>query len=125
MYKKMMRYSSVLLIILIAYSAYCFGVMIPYKNDTILTYSAKENLTITCTGTDEVTWMHSYNVEGGYTIIAETPYRKILQIKNASAINAGIYFCVSKNNSDDFMRIFLFADASCYDGPIGIRISAY
>ncbi|XP_065222065.1 uncharacterized protein LOC135846730 [Planococcus citri] len=113
----MMRHSSVLLTILIAYSAYSFGVMIPYSNNTNLYFSAKENISITCSGTDEVTWTTSFTLKKGYSkhrIIAETPYRKILQIKNASLINVGIHECVSKKNRNEFMRIFLYPDKSCY-----------
>ncbi|XP_065222066.1 uncharacterized protein LOC135846731 isoform X1 [Planococcus citri] len=118
----MMRHSSVLLIILIAYSAYCFGVMIPYENNTMLEFSARENLTITCTGTDEVTWKRSSSMRGKYTVIAESPRRQIFQVKNASVYHAGVYNCVSTNNSDDFMSIFLFPDDSCFEG---IKMSTY
>ncbi|XP_065223045.1 uncharacterized protein LOC135847442 [Planococcus citri] len=109
----MMRHSSVLLIILIANS---FGVMIPYENNTGLYYSAKENIAITCTGTieDEVTWTHTNILKGNYTINAQTPYRKLLEIKNASVFNAGIYYCISTKNTNEFMRIFLLPDNSCF-----------
>ncbi|XP_065222069.1 uncharacterized protein LOC135846732 [Planococcus citri] len=104
----MMQHSFVLLIMLIAYSAYSFGVMIPYKNNTKIFYSAKENISITCSGTDEVTWTNTDRLEGNYTIDAQTPYRKILEIRNASFYNAGIFECASTNNSDDFMRLFIY-----------------
>ncbi|XP_065213226.1 uncharacterized protein LOC135840552 [Planococcus citri] len=108
----MMRNSSVLLMILIAYSAYSFGVMMPYTNNTVLHYSVKENISITCTGTneDKVTWMHDNTVKGNYTINAQTPYRKLLEIRNASVLNAGMYYCVSTKNSYEFMWIFLLPD---------------
>ncbi|XP_065208604.1 uncharacterized protein LOC135837307 [Planococcus citri] len=110
----MMRHSSALLTILIAYSAYSFGVMIPYENNTVLHYSLKENISVTCSGTDEVTWRNTITLSRNYTINAETPYRKLLQIKNASVYNAGIFECVSKKHRDEFMRILIFPDASCY-----------
>ncbi|XP_065224433.1 uncharacterized protein LOC135848453 [Planococcus citri] len=113
---RMMRHSSILLIILIAYLAYCFGVMIPYENNTAIYYSAKENISIACTGTDkdEVTWMHANILKGKFNVVAETPYRKVLQIRNASVFHAGRYYCVSTNNINKFMMIFILPDASCF-----------
>ncbi|XP_065213610.1 uncharacterized protein LOC135840823 [Planococcus citri] len=111
----MMRHSSVLLMILIAYLAHSFGrVMIPYENNTALYYSTKENISITCIGTndDKVTWMHDNTLEGNYTIDAQTPHRKVLEIKNATLFNAGIYYCVSTKNSNEFMRMYILPDES-------------
>ncbi|XP_065223693.1 uncharacterized protein LOC135847891 [Planococcus citri] len=118
----MMQHLSVLLIILIAFSAYCFGVMIPYQNATTIYYSKNENLTITCTGTDEIMWKRANNETGSYAVITQTPRRKILQIKNASLVNAGIHLCYSATNSSDLMGIFLFPDTkSFYEGRKPIR----
>ncbi|XP_065226055.1 uncharacterized protein LOC135849509 isoform X2 [Planococcus citri] len=114
-HKKMMPHSSVLLIILIAYSAHSFGVTIPYKNNTWLYYSYKENITITCSGTDEVAWrLGFFWMRGNYTVIEQTPLRKIIHIKNASIYNCGIYECVSAKNSDEFMRLHIMPDNTCY-----------
>ncbi|XP_065226056.1 uncharacterized protein LOC135849509 isoform X3 [Planococcus citri] len=115
-HKKMMPHSSVLLIILIAYSAHSFGVTIPYENNARIHYSYKENITISCTGTDKVAWRHidAFWMKGNYTVIEQTPYRKILQIKNATLYHTGVYECFSINNSDDFMSLWVLPDNTCY-----------
>ncbi|XP_065221394.1 uncharacterized protein LOC135846312 isoform X2 [Planococcus citri] len=110
--------SSVLLTILIAYLAYSYGVMIPYKNNTFVYYSWKENISITCTDdVDEVTWTHFFAMGANYSIKVETPHRKVFKIKNASFYNTGMYDCVSTKNRNEFMRIYLNCDESCKKDP--------
>ncbi|XP_065225934.1 uncharacterized protein LOC135849423 [Planococcus citri] len=112
----MMGHSSILIIILIAYLAYSFGVMIPYKNNTAVEHAWRENISITCTDdVDEVTWTHSFTMGGNYSIKVETPRRKVLKIKNASLYNIGVYECVSIKNRNEFMRIYVSCDVSCWE----------
>ncbi|XP_065220710.1 uncharacterized protein LOC135845805 [Planococcus citri] len=108
----MMRNSFVLLMILIAYSAYSSGVMMSYENTTVLHYTPKENISITCTGTgeDTVTWIPEDIVKGNYTIHAQTPYRQLLEIRNASVFHAGTYYCVSTKDSENSMWIDLLPE---------------
>ncbi|XP_065218777.1 uncharacterized protein LOC135844490 isoform X2 [Planococcus citri] len=110
----MMRNSSVLLMILIAYSAYSSGVMMSYENNTVLNYTPKENISITCTSTgeDTVTWIRDDIVKGkgNYTINAQTPYRKLLEIRNATVFHSGRYYCVSTNDGDNYMWIYLLPE---------------
>ncbi|XP_065221393.1 uncharacterized protein LOC135846312 isoform X1 [Planococcus citri] len=113
----MIGHSSILLIILIAYSAYSFGVLIPYKNDSYVYFSMNETISITCTGTDEVTWFAAYSAGGNYTVKAETPYRKVLQIRNATEDHTGMYVCASTKNRKESMRISVHCDDSCFIDP--------
>ncbi|XP_065204137.1 uncharacterized protein LOC135834234 [Planococcus citri] len=104
--------SFVVITILIAFSGYALGLHMSYPNESFVFFSVRENITLTCTGNEEVMWAVHCSHKGIYSMKEESPSRKIVQIKNATLFHAGDYACHSKKNTTEFVYIYLNPDDS-------------
>ncbi|XP_065209998.1 uncharacterized protein LOC135838342 isoform X2 [Planococcus citri] len=106
----MMGYSLVVLTILISYSACSFGVQLGFNPNTILNFGPGENITITCSGDDEIMWDVATTPTGKYFIRDETPNRKILEVRNAKLYDGAVCRCHLKKDENDFIKISILPD---------------
>ncbi|XP_065204993.1 uncharacterized protein LOC135834928 [Planococcus citri] len=105
----MMRHWSTLLIILIACASYSLGVLISYPHNSVVNFSPGENISLTCSGLEEVQWEVDSPPLGVYSVRVETPKRKILEIVNATTDNTGVYKCYPIKRKVEFSKIYLSA----------------
>ncbi|XP_065204138.1 uncharacterized protein LOC135834235 [Planococcus citri] len=111
----MIRDYFILLAVLTTCSGYSFGLHTSYANMSTVYFSARENITLICTGYDEeVMWTVLCPSEGIYSIKQESGGRKLVEIKNATAYNIGEYVCYSTANKKEFVQIHLRPDDSAF-----------